>query len=185
MSPPTRAPDRERAFRSLYTAVYPDALRFAQRRILREHAEDVVAEAFLVVWRRFDDVPRADDDARAWVFGIVRNVLLNDRRGERRREALGIRLADSATLVVDAHDDAVVSAVDLAAAWRRLPAAHQEVLALAAFEGLTAPQAGVVLGISPVAVRLRLTRARRALRAHLDHLPQRAATPALAGRTTR
>lgn len=183
MSHPTRAPDRERAFRSLYTAVYPDALRFAQRRTHREHAEDVVAEAFLVVWRRLEDVPRTDDDARAWVFGVVRNVLLNDRRGERRREALGVRLADSATVVAEPHEDAVVGAVDLAAAWRRLPEAHQEVLALAALDGLTAPQAAVVLGISPVAFRLRLTRARRALRAHLDHLPPRATTPALAGRT--
>lgn len=65
-----------------------------------------------------------------------------------------------------------MSRVDLTRAWRLLSAVHQEALALAVFEGLRAPQAAAVLGISPVAFRLRLSRARRVLRLHLDHQPQ-------------
>ncbi|MPV35863.1 RNA polymerase sigma factor [Georgenia subflava] len=177
-----RTPDRERAFRSLYESVYPDLLRFVQRRARPDHAEDVVADAFLVVWRRLDEVPGPHADARAWIFGITRNILLNTRRGEERRRALGVRLADAAELAsassgtADAED--VVSRVDLSRAWRRLSEVHQEALALAAFEELSAPQAATVLGISPVAFRLRLSRARRALRLHLDHLPRQAAVPA-------
>lgn len=179
MSHESRAPDRERTFRSLYEAVYPDLLRFVQRRGHADHAEDVVADVFLVVWRRLDEVPRSHDDARAWIFGITRNVLLNNHRGERRRRALGVRLADATTFpTTDADTDRVVSAVDLANAWRRLSEMHQEALALSAFEELSAPQAAAVLGISPVAFRLRLSRARRALRLHLDHLPQATGTPA-------
>ena len=160
--------DREDAFRALYGAVYPDLLRFVQRRTGSERAEDVVAEAFLVVWRRFDDVPQHEGHTRAWIFGIARNVLLNAQRGERRRDALGVRLA---TLAEAPHGDVAESTVNrvaLAAAWRRLSDAHQEALALAVFEDLTAPQAAAVLGISPVAFRLRLTRARRSLRLHLE-----------------
>jgi DNA-directed RNA polymerase specialized sigma24 family protein len=92
MTPP-RAPDREQTFRSLYAAVYPDLLRFAQRRAHPDHAEDVVADAFLVVWRRLDELPRLAEDARAWVFGIARNLLLNDQRTAQRQQALGVRLA--------------------------------------------------------------------------------------------
>jgi len=44
----------------------------------------------------------------------------------------------------------------------------QEVLALTVFEDLTSPQAARVLGITPPAYRLRLMRARRELRRHLD-----------------
>jgi len=179
MSHDSRAPDRERTFRSLYGAVYPDLLRFVQRRGRPDHAEDVVADAFLVVWRRLDELPHSHDDARAWIFGITRNILLNNHRGEQRRRALGVRLADATTFPsTNADTDGVVSGVDLGNAWRRLSETHQEALALAAFEELSAPQAAAVLGISPVAFRLRLSRARRALRLHLDHLPQATATPA-------
>ena len=50
-------------------------------------------------------------------------------------------------------------------------------LGLAVFEQLTSPQAGAVLGISATAFRLRLSRARAALRAHLDGTP--ATTPTM------
>lgn len=177
---------REGTFASLYEAAYPDLLRFVQRRAHGDHAEDVVADTFLVVWRRLEQAPRAHDDARAWIFGIARNILLNEHRGEQRRRALGVRLAEATTPPAAAADtDALLSRLDLARAWRLLSEVHQEVLALAVFENLRAPQAAVVLGISPVAFRLRLSRARRALRLHLDHLPQPASEPAgIAERTT-
>ncbi|XVX20441.1 sigma factor-like helix-turn-helix DNA-binding protein [Actinomycetota bacterium] len=58
--------------------------------------------------------------------------------------------------------------MDLAHAWRRLSPVDQEALALAVYEDLTSPQAARVLGISAAAYRLRLMRARRALRRELE-----------------
>jgi len=162
----------------LYEAVYPDLVRFVQRRAHPDHADDVVADAFLVVWRRLDELPSRYDDARAWVFGITRNILLNEQRGEQRRRALGVRVAQTTTLLhTDPATDLVVSRVDLGKAWSLLSEVHQEALGLAVFEELDAPRAAAVLGISPIAFRLRLSRARRALRLHLDHLPRPAAVP--------
>ena len=179
MTPPSRTADREQTFRSLYAAVRPDLLRFVQRRAHPDSAEDVVADAFLVVWRRLEELPRSAEDARAWVFGIARNLLLNDQRTARRQQALGVRLADSgSTGTVQSDTELVVHRVDLARAWRLLSDRHQEVLAPTVFEELSAPQAAVVLGISPVAFRLRLSRARRALRLHLHHAPQPSRTVA-------
>lgn len=173
MSYLSRAPDREEAFRALYESAYPDLLRFVQRRTDLPNAEDVVAEAFLVAWRRFSEVPELETDARAWVFGITRNLMLNARRGEHRRQALGVRLAE--TMVPyggdGSHADLVNSRIDLSRAWALLSEVHQETLGLAIFENLPAPQAARVVGISPVAFRLRLTRARRALRILLHHVP--------------
>jgi RNA polymerase sigma-70 factor (ECF subfamily) len=173
------APDREQSFSLLYEAVHPDLLRFVRRRAERpDHAEDVVADAFLVVWRRFEELPRVPEDARAWIFGIARNILLNAQRGEHRRQALGVRLADAAAVsCVDPDVDLVMNRVDLGRGWRLLSEVHQEALGLAVFEDLTAPQAAAVLGISPVAFRLRLSRARRALRLLIEHLPQLSGTP--------
>ncbi|WP_152363025.1 RNA polymerase sigma factor [Microlunatus speluncae] len=179
MSSDSRTPDREARFTALYEAGYPELIRFAQRRVDPGRAEDVVAESFLVAWRRIGEVPTQLGDARAWLFGIARNVILNARRGSRRRDALAIRLADVTTTATDGDADLIAQQVDLTAAWGRLPARQQEALALTVLDDLTAPRAAAVLGITPVAFRLRLSRARRALRSLLDHRdPRPARTPA-------
>lgn len=163
--------DRLAAYTSAYAAGYDDLLRYVQRRLHPDGAgaEDVVAEAMTIAWRRVEDLPSGLDDARAWLFGIARNCLLNDARSRRRRDALGVRLADvdSATVTPDGAD-AAISRVDLARAWSRLSDVEQEVLALAVFEGLDSRRAGQVLGLSAAAYRVRLSRARAALRQGLS-----------------
>jgi RNA polymerase sigma-70 factor (ECF subfamily) len=165
------APDPQARFRALYADAYADVLRFAQRRVHRSHAEDVAADAFLVAWRRLDDAPNKPDDVRAWLFGIARHCLLNTLRGQGRREALAVRVAETVPPAGSADGldaDPVAQRIDLAAAWRRLSETDQEALSLTVFEDLTSAQAGRVLGITPVSYRLRLLRARRALRRQLD-----------------
>ena len=164
-------PDREARFRAIYADAYADVLRFAQRRVHPSHAEDATADAFLVAWRRLDDAPNRPDDVRAWLFGIARNCLLNTLRGQGRRDALAVRVADttrSAGLADGLDADLLARRIDLAAAWTRLSETDQETLSLTIFEDLTSPQAARVLGITPVSYRLRLLRARRALRRQLD-----------------
>lgn len=183
MSTPRGRPsdDAEAHFRALYEATYDDLVRFVQRRVHPSHAEDLAAETMLVAWRRFDELPAQRGDARAWLFGIARHLMLNARRGERRRTALQVRIADTA-FVRTATDDAdvVASRVDLARAWRLLATQHQEALALSVWDDLTSAEAATVLGISPVAYRLRLSRARRALRALTDHLAEPVPAPSTA-----
>ena len=167
-APTAPAAPREARFRAVYDACYTDLLRFVQRRSHPSHAEDVVAEVFLVAWRRLEDMPPVDDGARAWLFGVARRSLLNSQRGQDRRKALAVRIAASPPVAPVSDDtDVVDRRLDLAAAWPRLSATDQEALALTVWDGLTAPEAAAVLQISAVAFRLRLSRARRALRQHL------------------
>lgn len=159
--------DRERAYRRLFADVYDDALRFALRRAEPTDAEEAVATAMTVAWRRFDRAPESFDARRAWVFGIVRNTLLNERRGTARRRALAVHLAahaDRAEPTTDTELQTVEFRADLSAAWKQLSDAQQEVLALAIFEQLDAETAAAALGIRPGTYRVRLTRARSALR---------------------
>lgn len=165
--------EREDLFRRFFAATHEDVLRFAQRRVHPSHAEDVVAEAFLVAWRRFEEAPAFLGDRRAWLFGIARGCVLNSRRGQDRQQALAVRIAQvhERTPGPGADDpDLIARRVDLTRAWHHLRDAEQEVLALAAFEDLASAQAARVLGISTSAYRLRLMRARRALRSKVGAL---------------
>lgn len=162
--------EREQRFRGIYDATYLDLLRFVRRRVHPTHAEDVVGEVMLVAWRRLDDVPADLSGARAWLFGVARKTLQNARRREDRHDAIAVRLAQVRCGPTDAgsHPDLVGERLDIAAAWPLLSTTDQEALALSVLDGLTAPEAAAVLGISPTAFRLRLSRARRALRRRLD-----------------
>ena len=93
-----------------------------------------------------------------------------------------MRLAQHSDLHDDDHSDGVNQQIDLGAAWNVLSAQHQEVLALAGWEGLTSEEAGQVLGISATAYRLRLRKARAALKAalNLNWVQHPAPTPNLA-----
>lgn len=168
----TGPPDALRIrFEQTYDATYAAVLRFAQRRVHASHAEDVVADVFVVAWRRIEDLPLEADEARAWLFGVARRILLSSQRADQRRQALTVRIADdqiTGTLGSGIDADLVLHHVDLARAWRRLSPVHQESLALVVWDDLTSVQAAEVLGISAVAFRLRLSRARRVLRRHLD-----------------
>lgn len=127
-----------------------------------------MAEVFLVAWRRLDDVPPELGQARAWLFGTARRTLMNAHRGSQRQEALAVRLAEHQNASRGVDPDLLARRLDLAAAWKHLSPVDQEALALTVWDGLTGPEAAAVLRISPIAYRLRLSRARRALRRRVD-----------------
>ncbi len=157
-------------YEEVYEGTYTDLVRFVVRRgYPSDRAEDVVSEAFMVAWKRLKDLPHDLGECRAWLFGITRRLMLAEQRADSRGRQLSIRIAGQ--LTVDertlTHDDLIATAVDLTHAWKRLTAVHQEALSLSVWEGLTGAQAAQVLGISPVAFRIRLSRARRLLKHHL------------------
>lgn len=167
----------EAQFARLYAEYGRDVLAYALPRAGGpEDAADVVAETFLVAWRRARDVP-AGPEARLWLFGVARRVLANQRRSEGRRTRLGERLRTELRAAVpsqpapDAGERGVLSAL------RRLGDDDRELLLLAGREGLKSPQIAQVLGISSVAARTRLHRARRRLRNELAEEAGTAAVP--------
>lgn len=117
----------------------------------------MVAEVFLVAWRRLEDLP---EDPLPWLLGVTRRVLANRRRGEVRRSAMHNRLMADAyraaqTRPLEATDGVV------AAALARLDERDREVLLLTAWEGLGHADAARVLGIRTGTLTVRLHRARR------------------------
>lgn len=167
------ADQRERAFDILYDAHYSAVRAYAWRRDAA-CADDIVAETFLVAWKRLDDVPR--NSALPWLLAVARNAHRNMQRAERRRsqrEASLARLepaAEPPCVASDEGDDRLLGLL------KQLSQADQEVLLLVAWEGLDRPAIARVIGCSRTNVALRLHRARRRLRALLSQ--------AAAGRAT-
>lgn len=159
-------------FEVLYAEHFRALLTYALRRTAQPaNAGDVVAETFLVAWRRIDAVP--DDGVRLWLYGVAHRVLANHHRGQRRRERLGRRLG----VVLAEHPvadpaDAVGTAALVRDALQRLPGDDRELLRLAIWEGLSGPEIAVVLDATPGAVRARLSRARSRLRAVMGDDPR-------------
>lgn len=162
--------DDER-FRALFSELHPEIHAYACRRVPPTVAEDVVAETFLTVWRRWEDLPASPQDRRRWVFVTARHHLAHAQRTRARQVRLESRLtlATAAGIPVVEPDvaDQVVVSMDAFAAFRALSPQDQEVIQLVAWEGLRLEDAAAVLGCSPVAYEARLRRARRRLLALL------------------
>jgi RNA polymerase sigma factor (sigma-70 family) len=157
---------RRERFEAVYRELYEPICGYALRRVREpEDAAEVIAETFATLWRRFDRCP-AGEELRPWLFGVARRVLANQRRGERRRSALSERLVvniDQAEFETAHYEPASA----LARAFASLSESDRELLSLVAWEGLTREELAVALGTSRAAVRLRLHRARKRLRAAL------------------
>lgn len=155
----------ERRFRRLYEESYRPLFAYALRRVpAPEYASDVVAETLLIAWRRLDVVP-AGSDALPWLYGVARRVLANQERGLRRAERLSQRLLELPRSQGDVESEMALRERYrvLLVAFERLDGLDQEVLRLAAWEGLSAAEMADVLACSENAATLRLHRARARL----------------------
>lgn len=136
---------------------------FALRRASHHDAADVVADCFVVAWRRFEEIP-AEPDTRAWLIGVARNVLANQRRGRNRQHRVATKLA--ATFRSDIPAPVIEHREDLgqvAAALQLLSPADRELLLLVAWDGLTPREIAIATDANVATVRSRLHRARKRL----------------------
>lgn len=161
-------PDDRQRFETLYRANARSILAYALTRTSREDAQDVVANTFLVAWRRFDAVP---DAPLPWLIGVARKVLADQRRSERRRNALAKRIAGDVASRPQAEGD-VGAAMELRGAIGiaigRLRPEDREIVTLVAWQGLTTEELATSLDCSKGLASLRLHRARRRLARYFE-----------------
>lgn len=155
--------EQSEVFERLWSEHSAAVLRYALRRVPSSQVDDVVAETFVVVWRRLADVP---EPALPWLLGVARGVAANHARSQNRQTALAVRLASQPVSANPAtstdRTDMVAAALDL------LSDDDRELLTLIAWDGLEPREAAQVLGCSSATVRVRLHRARARLREALD-----------------
>jgi RNA polymerase sigma-70 factor, ECF subfamily len=165
--------------RETFAAVYRDNVRrvtgFAARRLFNPgEVADLVAATFLVALERSDTYDPEKGDSSAWLLGIAANLLANQRRRLVREELARARL-DARVLLSPDDVEALVNQMDASAEATRVRTAmdslaepYREVLLLIGESSLSTAKAAKAIGISQTAFRVRLSRARRALRQAME-----------------
>ena len=133
---------------------------------LRDSAEadEATQDAFVKAYRAYDSLEKPEN-ARAWLYQIAHRVALDNLRrnkivrfvplvGETRNTA-----PSAEHLVMDAHLSG-----DMQRALERMPERQRAALLLAELHDLTGLELAAALGVSHVAARALLTRARESLR---------------------
>ncbi|MEV7972624.1 sigma-70 family RNA polymerase sigma factor [Cellulomonas sp. NPDC089187] len=163
---PAATVDAVAAFGDLYRSLVPHLRGFIRRQVPHEQVDDVLSETFLVVWRRWNDLPEPER-IRPWVYGVARNRI-RKAHDDRGRTALGVDL-----VAADAYAHEPDPADQLAADDRArrlvalLPEAEADAMTLTVWGGLTPTEAARELGCSVTALTSRLSRARTRLAGHL------------------
>lgn len=128
---------------------------------------DAVEDTFLAVWNGAHRW-RGDGDVGAWIWGIgVRQLVTHLRRS--RRQARLSPLPEEGTTSLSAEERVLeqVAFGDVGAALSRLSPELLEVVQAMVFDGLTAREAGRVLGLPEGTVKGRIRRAKAELRGAL------------------
>lgn len=172
-----RLESADRSFESAYRANCGAlSAYFARRTRDPQEVADLTADTFAEALRSFASFDPARGPIRPWLFGIARRVFAKHcETVSGRREIAGSRLISHA---IDADEtDELLERIDAqregAQLLRRLSGlstVEREAVELVDLVGLTPREAGLALGVSSGALRVRLSRARARLRKEHVHV---------------
>lgn len=135
----------------------------------RARAEDVVQETLLRAWQRPSVMDDSERSARAWLFTVARNMIIDERRSARFRNEVG----SLETAPEDSGPNEVDSALDrllIGDAMAALSADHRAVIRRSYYLGWSTTQIAADLDIAEGTVKSRLHYAIRALRLTLQEM---------------
>ena len=168
----------EAALLTLYESTAERLHRYVARRVGPDTAQDVVSEAFLVLWDQRAGQTYEADAVRAWLYGVATNLLRGHVRAEERKLRAWSKEHTARTDEADIGDrvsaaaDADVLAGPLTAWLAELRIEEREVLLLHAWADFSPSEIAVALDVPVATVRTRLHRGRARLRTRLaatDH----------------
>lgn len=156
-------------------AAHGDELYRAARRLCGDGAvaEEIVQETFVRAWRAADRYDERLGSLRTWLFGIMRNLVIDQARAAAVRplRAGSVPAGSVPEPVFDADEiDKAMVGWQVEEAMRRLTTDHQVVLAEVHLRGRPIGDVASDLGVPEGTVKSRVYYALRALRVALDEL---------------
>ena len=161
----------ERQYRLLYERNYAPITAYVRRRVRRGDGSDadIVAEVFVVAWRRFLEVPEQTKEL-PWLYGVARNLVANHFRSVQRSSALTDRLMVEERVSVDSSSGSSELELRVRRAVDQLSDLDREIFRLIHWEGLSHEEVSLSVGITAKAVERRVARARKKVRDYLASL---------------
>jgi len=163
--------------RQTLPAVLPRLRRFARTLTRNVHDADDLAQIALerallraAQWRAPPagaTQEQTETAVRSWMFGIVKNAWIDNRRAHRRERAV-VTGDDGMIDVADGSHSAMEEGLSIAAAMERLPEDQQLAVSLVLIEGLSYQEAADVMEVPVGTLTSRLSRGREALAASLS-----------------
>lgn len=157
-----KAGDRA-AMAELLASVAPSIRRFALRMCRSEaDADDVLQDALVSIATHLDTF-EGRSSVPSWAFSLARSACAHRRRGKKNKPSEGEEVLSALPSEGPGPEEGSVARETsriVAHALDTLPDDYREVLLLRDAEGLTAPEAATVLGVSVDALKSRLHRAR-------------------------
>jgi len=151
-------------------------LNYAIRRVRSpDDAADITQLVFMSVIHSAPTFDPRRGTAVGWLYGICHNTVSNWRREQTRIQnrtaQVGGRrvLDDDEYATVDDHITAAALQPELAKALDRLPADQRHILEMVSYDQLSVTHAAEALGISAASARMRLSRARRAMKSAIPN----------------
>lgn len=151
-------------------------LSYAIRRVRSpDDAADITQLVFMSVIHSAPTFDPRRGTAIGWLYGICHNTVSTWRRDQTRTlkrtgQVVQHRLLDDDEYAtVDEHITAAALQPELARALDKLPADQRQILELVSYDQLSVTHAAEALGISAASARMRLSRARRAMKTSIPN----------------
>jgi RNA polymerase sigma factor (sigma-70 family) len=159
------------ALERFYRAHYDEVVRYLSRRVTDPHdVADLVADTFLAAMAAAGSFDHRRGRALPWLIGIAHNTVRHFRRSRHHQgvaldRVKGRRLLDADDIAdLEQRIDAEARPAPALRRLDGLPDKQRELVALVDIQGLAPAEAARVLGIPGGLARIRLHRARTALR---------------------
>ncbi len=154
-------------FSTLFRACIPHLRAYARSLIHNvDAADDLVQDTLLRAWASRAQFAEGTN-FRAWMFTILRNRFLDQRRRDRMGSCSIDEIMDE-SLISRPSQYVVLHFDDMARAFWKLSPPHREILMLVGAMGLGYDEAAKIIGCAVGTVRSRLSRARTELQTTLE-----------------
>lgn len=158
------------AFEALIKDIQPMIRAYVANRIKDTyHQENIAQDAIIKIYRMLDKYD-GQRSFNPWLYTVLRNVLIDYIRKEKRRTSHECGVEDLAEKSPSPQPLAnnLLHVQDLNRIWGLMSASEKEIIWLAKVEGRSLAEVAKMLNISLAAAKTRVSRALKELRVHLE-----------------
>lgn len=138
-------------------------------RLNPDTASEILSGTLETAWAKRETAPATEAELRRWVMGVARMKIKHERQRVRRKHHDNRFIGDYESRRIGDVDDIADMVVNSSLGlwiWSQMSGAEQQLFRVKFIRGLSNTDAASTLGLSPVALRTRVSR----LRHHLDTL---------------